>query len=96
MPARLCRYGACAGSPMLWDQLKASPVTQSKGTEAKMPKGAAVDGEINRRGDAAAKRSSKSPLGFAIHIFPTRRTTKVLPMLPLPPVALRVGRVHEK
>ena len=44
---------------MLWEQLRASPATQKKGTEAKATKGAAVDGETNGRGIVAAKRRGR-------------------------------------
>lgn len=77
-------------------QLKALPVTQSKGTEAKVTKGTAVGGETNGRGGSGGDITSKSPLGLVTPAFPTWHMTKVLPTLPHPtPLPCTLG-VREK
>lgn len=56
--AWIYHYGAHIGSLMLWEQLKASPATEKKGTKAKAMKGAAIDGETNGRGSSKAEGMS--------------------------------------
>lgn len=84
---------------MLWEQLKALPVTRSEGTEAKATKGAAVDGETNGRGNVAAKRRGwhlQKPFRVLLRLpFPPGARWKFCQHSRVPPSPCALG-VHEK